>query len=203
MRSQASAMATPEAGERGASRRTRGGPSPANFRPAPFHAGKFPLKGGLTTGRPQAGGNGSENKCRTTASSAKSTRKCARTRRRPCGTAMARPRIALAVLVVLGDRRLTSPTTTGSRASANRSGDAFSQALTLANDGKNDEALAALRGAREGRLRRLSAAGPHARGDRARRQGRLRRRRRRLRRGRGRHLDSRRRSATWRGCAPP
>ena len=38
----------------------------------------------------------------------------------------------------------SSATSTGPRASANRSGDAFSQALTLANDGKNDEALAAL-----------------------------------------------------------
>ena len=51
--------------------------------------------------------------------------------------------LALAVLVVLATAGFVAyEYWTKSR--ANRSGDAFSQALTLANDGKNDEALGAL-----------------------------------------------------------
>ncbi len=51
--------------------------------------------------------------------------------------------LALAVLVVLGTAAFVAwDYWTTSR--ANRSGDAFSQALTLANEGKNDEALGAL-----------------------------------------------------------
>src|SRR5690606_24164558 len=51
--------------------------------------------------------------------------------------------IALAVLVVLATAAFVAyEYWTESR--ANRSGDAFSQALTLAESGKNDEALAAL-----------------------------------------------------------
>ena len=52
--------------------------------------------------------------------------------------------IALAVARRARHRRLRRLANTGPRRRANRSGDAFSQALMLANDGKNDEALAAL-----------------------------------------------------------
>ncbi len=56
---------------------------------------------------------------------------------------------------------------------ANAAGDAFSQALKLARDGKNDEALAALKALEDGRLRRLSDSRAHALGHRSGRQGRL------------------------------
>src|SRR5690606_25459836 len=52
--------------------------------------------------------------------------------------------LALAVVVVLATAGFVAyKYWTETR--ANRSGDAFSQALTLADEGKNDEALAALR----------------------------------------------------------
>ncbi len=79
--------------------------------------------------------------------------------------------LVLAILVVVGTAAFV-----GYRywdeTRANRSGDAFSQALKLANDGKSDEALTALDAAGKGWLRRLSAACPHARGDRQGGQGR-------------------------------
>ena len=85
---------------------------------------------------------------------------------------------------------------------ANQSGDDFSQALLLANDGKNDEALAALEALETDGygayplLARMRAATVLA--DKGDFTGAVAE----LRRGRRRHLDSRRRSATWRGCAP-
>ena len=67
----------------------------------------------------------------------------ARIRRAPCGTALARWRSA--------SQCSSFSATAGfvgydywTETRANRSGDAFSQALALANDGKNDEALGAL-----------------------------------------------------------
>ena len=133
------------------------------------------------------------DRCRTTVLSAKSTRRSARSRRRALwdryGPIVHRSRRAgrarhrcLRRLSTTGTKRApTAPATPSRRRSM------------LANDGKHDEALAALDSAGEGRLRRLSAAGPHARRDRARpTRATSTPPSSRLRRGRRRHVDPRR-----------
>ena len=112
------------------------------FSRAPFHAGKIPLKRTLTKG--PAGRAGMVHEKMSDDSFFREVNEEIRQdQARLVWDRYGPYALVLAVLVVLGTAAFVAyEYWVDTRAS--RSGDAFSQALTLANEGKNDEALGAL-----------------------------------------------------------
>ena len=119
------------------------GRSHALFSPAPFHAGKIPLKRTLTTGAGRQKAGMVQENMSDDSFFREVNEEMRQDQARALWDRYGPYALALAVLVVLGTAGFVAyEYWTESRAS--RSGDAFSQALVLANEGKNDEALGAL-----------------------------------------------------------
>ena len=113
------------------------------FSPAPFHAGKIALKRTLAMGAGRQKAGMVQENMSDDSFFREVNEEIRQDQARQLWDRYGPYALALAVLIVLGTAGFVAyEYWTTSR--ANRSGDAFSQALTLANEGKNDEALGAL-----------------------------------------------------------
>ena len=113
------------------------------FSHAPFHAGKIALKRTLATGAGRRKAGMVQENMSDDSFFREVNEEIRQDQARALWDRYGPYALALAVLVVLATAGFVAwEYWTTSR--ANRSGDAFSQALTLANEGKNDEALGAL-----------------------------------------------------------